>query len=112
MTNKTDLKDSELLFFTDNYVLVTKNNKEVKSINELKGVTIGALETDLSKIKSTFEDNNQIIYNSYSNISSIVTALNHNDILYAIIPRTLYIAAYPNIAHITKILFNFIPTNL
>ena len=91
MTNKTDLKDSELLFFTDNYVLVTKNNKEVKSINELKGVTIGALETDLSKIKSTFEDNNQIIYNSYSNISSIVTALNHNDILYAIIPRTLYI---------------------
>lgn len=91
MTNNSSLKDNELLFYTDNYVLISKNNQEVKKISNLKGVTIGTLETDLNKIKSSFDDSDQIIYNSYNNIDSIVKALNGNDILYAIIPKTIYI---------------------
>ena len=31
------------------------------------------------------------MYNSYNNIEAIVSALNNNDILYAIIPKTIYI---------------------
>ncbi|MBO6194996.1 MAG: GGDEF domain-containing protein [Bacilli bacterium] len=91
LTNNTALKDSELLFYTDNYVLISKNNEEVKKIIDLKGVTIGTLETDLNKVKNAFEDSDQIIYNSYNNIDAIVKALNNNDILYAIIPKTIYI---------------------
>ena len=60
-------------------------------MSDLKGVTIGVLETDLNKIKSSFDDSDLIIYNSYSNIDSIVSSLNNNDILYAIIPKTIYI---------------------
>lgn len=91
MTNNSSLKDNELLFYNDNYVLVSKNNDEVKRMSDLKGVTIGVLETDLNKIKSSFDDSDLIIYNSYSNIDSIVSSLNNNDILYAIIPKTIYI---------------------
>ena len=53
MTNNSSLKDNELLFYNDNYVLVSKNNDEVKRMSDLKGVTIGVLETDLNKIKSS-----------------------------------------------------------
>jgi len=91
MTNNTSLEDSELLFYTDNYVLISKDNDEVKKITDLKGVTIGTLETDLNKVKNAFEESDQIIYNSYNNIESIVNALNNNDVLYAIIPKTIYI---------------------
>lgn len=91
MTNNSSLKDNELLFYTDNYVLISKDNNEVKKISDLKGVTIGVLETDLNKIKSSIDDSDLIIYNSYSNIDSIVSSLNNNDILYAIIPKTIYI---------------------
>ena len=91
MTNNTTLSDTELLFYTDNYVLISKDNTEVKKISDLRGVTIGTLETDLNKVKGAFEDSDQIIYNSYSNIDSIVSSLNNNDILYAIIPKTIYI---------------------
>ena len=91
MTNNTTLSDTELLFYTDNYVLISKDNTEVKKFSDLRGVTIGALETDLNKIKSSFDDSDQIFYNSYSNIDSIINALNNNDILYAIIPKTIYI---------------------
>ena len=91
MTNSSALDDSELLFYTDNYVLISKKNDEVKKVSELKGVTIGTLETDLNKVKNAFEDSELIMYNSYNNIEAIVQALNNNDILYAIIPKTIYI---------------------
>ena len=91
MTDKTDLDDNELLFYTDNYVLISKNNKEVKKISDLVNVTIGTLEEDSSKVKEILDDNSQIIYNSYSSIDNIVAALNNNDILYAVVPKTAYI---------------------
>ena len=91
MKNNAVLNDSELLFYTDEYALISKNKTKVKSIKNLKSVSIGALEDDIDKIKSSFEDNDSIIYNSYNNIDAIVSALNSNDIVYAIIPKTLYI---------------------
>lgn len=91
MTNSSNLNKNQLSFYDDNYVLVSKDNTEIKDISDLKNVTIGMLESDINKVKSILEDNGEIIYNSYNNISSIVTALNKNDILYAIIPKTIYI---------------------
>ena len=91
MKNNANLKSSELLFYSDEYALVSKDNKRVKRITDLKNVTIGALETDIDAIRASFEDNDSIIYNSYSNIDSIIEALQNNDIVYAVIPKTLYI---------------------
>lgn len=91
MKSNSKLKDSELLFYSDEYALVSKDNKRVKRITDLKNVTIGALETDIDAIRSSFEDNDSIIYNSYNNIDSIIEALQNNDIVYAVIPKTIYI---------------------
>ena len=91
MKNNAILNDNELLFYTDEYALISKNKTKVKSIKKLKNVSIGALEEDIDKIKSSFEDNDSIIYNSYNNMDAIVSALNSNDIVYAIVPKTLYI---------------------
>lgn len=91
MKNNAILNDNDLLFYTDEYALISKNKSKVKSIKNLKSVSIGALETDIDKIKDSFEENDSIIYNSYNNIESIIEALNSNDIVYAIVPKTLYI---------------------
>jgi diguanylate cyclase (GGDEF)-like protein len=91
MKSNSNLKDSELLFYSDEYALVSKDNKRVKKITDLRNVTIGTLETDVDAIRSSFEDNDSIIYNSYNNIDSIIEALQANDIVYAVIPKTLYI---------------------
>ena len=91
MKSNSNLKDTELLFYSDEYALVSKDNKRVKRITDLKNVTVGALETDIDSIRSSFEDNDTIIYNSYNNIDSIIEALQANDIVYAVIPKTLYI---------------------
>ena len=91
MKNNAILNDNDLLFYTDEYALISKNKSKVKNIKNLKSVSIGALETDIDKIKDSFEENDSIIYNSYNNIESIIEALNSNDIVYAIVPKTLYI---------------------
>ena len=91
MKSNSNLKNTELLFYSDEYALVSKDNKRVKRITDLKNVTVGALETDIDSIRSSFEDNDTIIYNSYNNIDAIIEALQTNDIVYAVIPKTIYI---------------------
>ena len=91
MKNNAVLNDNDLLFYTDDYALISKNKTKVKSIKNLKSVSVGALEDDIDKIRESFEDNDSIIYNSYNNIDAIIEALNSNSIVYAIVPKTLYI---------------------
>ena len=91
MKSNSKLKSTDLLFYSDEYVLVSKDNKRVKRIKDLKNVTIGALETDIDSIRASFEDNDNIFYNSYNNIDSIIEALGSNDIVYAVIPKSMYI---------------------
>ena len=91
MKSNSNLKSTDLLFYNDEYALVSKDNKRVKRITDLRNVTIGALETDIDSIRSSFESNDSIIYNSYNNIDAVIEALQANDIVYAIIPKTLYI---------------------
>lgn len=97
INQKKNLYDNELLIYTDNYVMISKESEKVKKINDLDNAIVGVLETDLSIIKEYFGSNNTVIYNSYNNIDSIVSALNNNDIKYAI---------FPNNININKILSN------
>ncbi len=91
INNKTKLDDNELLFYRDNYVLVSKDSDKVKDFINLEDVTIGALDTELTNIKDYLSDNTDVVYNTYTNIDNIISALNNNEIKYAIIPSNLYI---------------------
>ena len=91
MKSNSNLKSTDLLFYSDEYALVSKDNKRVKRIKDLKNVTIGVLETDIDSVRASFEDNENIFYNTYNNIDAIIEALQANDIVYAVIPKTIYI---------------------
>ncbi len=86
INNKSMLDNNELLLYKDNYVMISKDSEKVKSFKNLNNVIIGVAESDLNNIKEYFSDNS-VIYNTYNNIDSIISALNRNDIKYAIIPN-------------------------
>lgn len=90
-SKKSKASSNELLFYSDNYVLISKDNNKVKNFSDLKNTTIGALESDLNMIKSYLSDDEDVIFNSYVDINSIIKAINNNDILYAVVPKNLYI---------------------
>lgn len=91
MNNKTKINDNELLFYKDNYVLISKDSNKVKRFTDLQDVTVGALDNELTTIKDYLSDNSKVVYNTYTSIDNIVSALNNNEIKYAIIPLNVYI---------------------
>ena len=91
INNKSKLNENELLIYTDNYVMISKDSEKVKDFGILNNVIIGALEQDLSTVKEYLKENPSVVYNTYNNIDAIVTALNSNDIKYAIVPKNIYI---------------------
>ena len=90
-STKSKLKDSELLFYQDNYVMISKDNEKVKDFDNLTNAVIGVLDDDLSTIKEYLKNNKTVVYNTYNDIDSIVKALNDNDVKYAVVPNNLYI---------------------
>lgn len=91
LNNKSKLEDNELLIYTDNYVMISKDNEKVKEFSKLNNAIIGVLEQDLNTTKEYLKDNQSVIYNTYNNVDSIVSALNSSDIKYAILPGNIYI---------------------
>ena len=89
LNNKAKLDDNELLMYTDNYVMISKESEKIKDFNKLDNVIIGVTESDLTLVKEYFENNDTVIYNTYNNVDSIVNALKNNDIKYAIIPNDI-----------------------
>ncbi len=91
INNKSKLEENELLFYTDSYVIISKDSEKIKDFSNLNNSIVGALEKDLSTIKEYLKENPNIVYNTYNNIEAIVSALNSNDIKYAIVPNNIYI---------------------
>lgn len=91
INNKSKLNDNELLFYTDNYVMISKDNEKIKDFSKLNNAIVGALEQDLNTVKEYLKGNTNVVYNTYNNIDSIISALNSNDIKYAIVPNNIYI---------------------
>ena len=89
INNKAKLDDNELLMYTDNYVMISKESEKIKDFNKLDNVIIGVTESDLTLVKEYFGNNDTVIYNTYNNVDSIVNALKKNDIKYAIIPNDI-----------------------
>ena len=91
VNSKSTLKDNELLFYRDNYVMISKDSEKIKNFNSIDNTVIGVLDTDLSTVKEYLSANKNVIFNTYNDIDSIVTALNDNDVKYAIVPNNINI---------------------
>ena len=88
--NNIDLATNDSnVFYTDHYVLVSKNFEIIKSYDDLKDKTIGVLNKDLDYLKSYLK-NTTINYKGYENIEELTKDLN-NQISYIIIPRVYYL---------------------
>lgn len=87
INQKKELADNEKLIYKDNYVMISKDSNKIKKFDDLDNSIVGVLESDLSIIKEYLGNNEDVIYNNYNSVDAIVTALNNNDIKYAIIPK-------------------------
>lgn len=85
------LNSNQLLFYTDSYVLVSKQEKKYNSINELSGMTIGVFSEDSSNISYYLGSVNNIKYMNYQKEDDLVDALIDNEVNAVVIPNVMYL---------------------
>ena len=56
VNSKSKLDANELLFYKDNYVMISKDNEKVKDFSSLSNAVIGVLDTDLSIVKEEIKE--------------------------------------------------------
>lgn len=87
---KDKLKDSELLFYNDNYVVVSRTSERKVSLNDLTG-NIGVLEEDFNDI-STYLNVDKLTLTRIKDIDSLMGLFTSNEFSYIIVPKNLYLS--------------------
>ena len=71
----TQKEDSDILIYSDNYVLLTNQNIKYNKLSEIKNMTIGVLESDLERVENAMDGVN-IIFNTYSTLDELISIMN------------------------------------
>lgn len=74
----TQKNDNDILVYSDNYALLTKNNVKYNKLSEISDIKIGVLESDLDKISNVMEKNN-VTFKSFASVDEMVNFLTPND---------------------------------
>lgn len=84
------LKDNEMIFYRDYYVLVGKDAEKVAMPDEIKNKKIGVLSSDLADVSYYISSDNGVSYAPYEKESELQTALKNGDVNYIAVPKTRY----------------------
>lgn len=84
-------KDKDLLFFKDNYVMISKNASRVSDLRDLKNIKVGLLKKDLDVVKN-YINNSSLTYTAYDKNFDLTNALKNQIEDYLILPNNLYIS--------------------
>ena len=86
-----DLGRNDLLFYEDNYVIISKENKKIQDISKLEGYKIGVLTTSMTSISEYLTYGNNLTFTNYGDDVQLLNAFNSNEVNYIIIPKNRYL---------------------
>ncbi len=82
---KKNLSDNDTVFYTDHYVLVGKKAEIVSSEDDLRGKTIGVLNSELSYISKYIKKVSDVSFKQFESVDELNKAL-EKDVDYMIVP--------------------------
>lgn len=87
----TELTDNDIEIYKDYYVIVSKNNIVLDTIDNLNEIKLGVLDNDISTIKYYLFEAKNITYVSCENIEEMLTKIKDGTIEYMALPKTMYL---------------------
>lgn len=82
-----DIEQTDVVFFKEHYIVLSKENNIISSLSQLRGKKIGVLSTDEKIISRHLKDVENTIINTYETSTNIFEAIEAStDIEFAIIP--------------------------
>ncbi len=91
-SDDSKIKDDEMVFFKDYYVLVSKKSDKINSPEQIKDKKIGVLANDLADVSYYISSEDGISYTPYENVTNIKNALKNDEVNYIAVPKTRYLS--------------------
>ena len=82
---------NDLLFYEDNFVILSKNNKMIQSISKLTDYKIGVLTTDLTSVSEYLTYGNNLTFTNYEDDVRLFNAFKDDEVNFIIVPKNRYL---------------------
>jgi len=90
--NETDdLGRNDLLFYEDNYVILSKDNKTIQSLSKLQDYKIGVLTNNLTSISEYLTFGNNLTFSNYEDDVRLFSAFDEDEVSYIIVPKNRFL---------------------
>lgn len=88
----SDIKEDEMVFFNDYYVLVGKDGEKITDPREISNKNIGVLSDDLSDVSYYISSENSVTYTPYENETNLQNAIKNSEVDYIAAPRMRFLS--------------------
>nr|HOO68155.1 hypothetical protein [Bacilli bacterium] len=87
-----DLSRTDLLFYNDNYVILSSENKKLQNVSDLEGFKIGVLTSNLSSISEYLSYSSSLTFESYEDDVQLFNDFADGTLDYIILPKNRYLS--------------------
>lgn len=91
-SDMSKLKDNDMIFYKDYYVLIGKAKEKISIASEIKDKKIGVLSEDLANVNYYISSENGISYAPYENKDQLTNALTSDEVNYIAVPKNKYLS--------------------
>ena len=88
--SKTSVSDSDIVFYEDHYVLVSKTGEKISEAEDLSGRTIGILNSDLSYVSKYVNNVTNVSFTQFESTEELFKALDE-DLNFVVVPLLQYL---------------------
>ena len=87
---KKSIGENDILFYTDHYVLVSKNNDIISKEENLNGKSIDILSSDLSYVSKYIKKASNVSFKQFDSVDEMILDMNENE-TYMLVPLMEYL---------------------
>ena len=91
MNANSDLSSEDILLYEDNYVVVSKEIKNIDKNSDLENSKIGVLNDDMNVINYYLSEIRAVSYTPFNSVDEMYKAINDKKLDYIILPKTMYL---------------------
>lgn len=90
--NETDdIGRNDLLFYEDNYVILSKSNNRIQDLSKLSGYKIGVLTSNLTSVAEYLAYDNNLTFTNYEDDVKLLNAFAADEVDYIVLPKNRYL---------------------
>lgn len=86
-----ELTKEDMLVYSDNYSIVSKNNDKISTLSALYGKKLGLLNESIKEVASYLKTDGSITYTTYENANTLFEGFKNEEVDFIVVPKNQYL---------------------